>query len=196
VTEKEPRGPKDVGGSVAGTAPSGKGGASATSLPLDECMGRSLDQLANAFTASARRWELLVYPSLFAFFVLAAYGFYLVYSLTKDVARVVEEMRAVSGSMTRVAANMEQVAGNMLVISEDMGSMTAEIRQMSTNIAAMTEDVNAEAALMTQMTGHIANMDVSMAAMTTSMDQMRYHIAVMNQSVSRPMSFMNSVMPW
>ena len=31
----------------------------------------SLDRLARAFESSARRWELIVYPALFAFIVLA-----------------------------------------------------------------------------------------------------------------------------
>ena len=41
----------------------------------------SMDRLSEAFESSARRWELIVYPSLFAFIILAAYGFFLVYSL-------------------------------------------------------------------------------------------------------------------
>ena len=45
----------------------------------------SMDRLSMAFETSARRWELIVYPSLFAFILLAAYGFYLIFSLAKDV---------------------------------------------------------------------------------------------------------------
>ncbi|MGB5640738.1 MAG: hypothetical protein WBM63_16620, partial [Sedimenticolaceae bacterium] len=43
------------------------------------------DRLSEVFESSARRWELIVYPSLFAFIILAAYGFYLIYNLAKDV---------------------------------------------------------------------------------------------------------------
>jgi len=36
-----------------------------------------LERLANTFDSSARRWEMVVYPSLFAFVLLAGYGFFL-----------------------------------------------------------------------------------------------------------------------
>jgi len=45
----------------------------------------ALDRLSHAFETSAKRWELIVYPSMFAFIILASYGFYLVFSLAKDV---------------------------------------------------------------------------------------------------------------
>ncbi len=32
----------------------------------------AVDRLSQAFETSARRWELIVYPSLFAFIILAA----------------------------------------------------------------------------------------------------------------------------
>ena len=44
-----------------------------------------MDRLSLAFETSARRWELIVYPTLFAFIILAAYGFYLIFSLARDV---------------------------------------------------------------------------------------------------------------
>ncbi|MFN2168328.1 MAG: hypothetical protein ACK2U9_18960, partial [Anaerolineae bacterium] len=45
----------------------------------------AIERLSQAFETSAKRWELIVYPSLFAFIILAAYGFYLVFSLAKDI---------------------------------------------------------------------------------------------------------------
>ena len=55
-------------------------------LPLD--MAACMDKFARTFEASARRWELIVYPSMLAFIVLAAYGFFLIYTLTGDVGRL------------------------------------------------------------------------------------------------------------
>ena len=55
---------------------------------IENSIGESLDKLASGFTESARRWEMIVYPSLVAFIILAAYGFFLIYSLTSDVTRV------------------------------------------------------------------------------------------------------------
>ena len=50
-----------------------------------DCSGMVLAEFAKSFDKSARRWELIVYPSLFAFIILAMYGFFLIYSLTQDI---------------------------------------------------------------------------------------------------------------
>ena len=41
----------------------------------DERVERSFERLSETFETSARRWELIVYPSLFGFILLAGYGF-------------------------------------------------------------------------------------------------------------------------
>ncbi len=135
---------------------------------VDDCMGRSLDQLSKAFMGSARRWEMIVYPSLFAFIILAAYGFFLIYSLTKDTHLVVQDMH-------RITMNMEQVVMNMDKISK--------------NMVLMTQTVDSQSASMKEMVYHMRGMNISM-------NQMRYDMSVMNNSISRPMSFMNDFMPW
>ena len=83
---------------------------------MEACMGESLDKLSTAFMESARRWEMIVYPSLLAFIILAGYGFFLIYSLTKDVHLVVEDMHKVTASMERVVVNMDIVSKNMVII--------------------------------------------------------------------------------
>ena len=82
---------------------------------MDDCMGRSLDQLSKAFMASARRWEMIVYPALFAFIILAAYGFFLIYSLTTDISRVADDMNKITLTMERVAVNMDAGSKNMVL---------------------------------------------------------------------------------
>lgn len=160
----------EIGGYAASTESTGTGPKS-----MEECMGRSLESLSAAFRASARRWELIVYPALTAFIILAAYGFYLIYSLTKDVSRVADDMSAITANMVVVAQNMHKVAGTMDVISRN---------------------VEGQSVIMNDMAGNIRAMNASMQTMTASMDHLRYSMAVMNHSVSRPMSFMNSFMPW
>lgn len=131
---------------------------------MDDCMGRSLDQLSKAFMASARRWEMIVYPALFAFIILASYGFFLIYSLTTDIARVADDMNKISSTMEKVAVNMDAVSKNMVI---------------------MTQTVDNQSVSMKEMTYHIRGMNMSM-------NQMRYDMS----NVSRPMSFMNSFLPW
>lgn len=140
----------------------------AAAKTMEECLGKSLETLSNAFTASAKRWETIVYPSLFAFILLAAYGFYLIYNLTYDVKKV--------------AANMDSIATNMQVVATQMNSI-------SQNMVVLTQTVDSQSAAMNEMV-------VSMRHMSLSMNQMRYDLSIMNNSVSRPMSFMNSFMPW
>lgn len=135
---------------------------------MEDCLGRSLETLSSAFTASAKRWEMIVYPSLFAFILLAAYGFYLIFSLTNDVGKVADYMESISTNMNDVAVNMNAVSRNMVV---------------------MTQTVDSQSSSMNEMTLHMRHMSASMG-------QMRYDLSIMNNSVSRPMQFMNTFMPW
>jgi len=135
---------------------------------LEDGMGQSLETLASAFKASARRWEAIVYPSMFAFVLLAAYGFFLIYNLTTDVRRVADNMDNIVISMEEMSVNMEVVSHNMVV---------------------MTQTLDSQSSSMQEMTFYMRNMNVSMG-------QMRYDISIMNNSVSRPMQFMNTFMPW
>ena len=62
------------------TAPASSGathGGAAQQLDAPSAV-MHLERFARSFEISARRWELVVYPSLFAFIVLAAYGFFLI----------------------------------------------------------------------------------------------------------------------
>ena len=142
----------------------------------------AMDRLSEAFETSARRWELIVYPSLFAFIILAAYGFFLVYSLAKDVHYL-----AVS-----VDTNMTVLASNMQSVSDNMGQMTANIRVMSGHMAEINEKVGT----LEPMLQTIVSMDRSIQSMNQSTYAMGHDISRMNHNISRPMTFMNTFMPW
>jgi methyl-accepting chemotaxis protein len=142
----------------------------------------AIDRLSQAFETSAKRWELIVYPSLFAFIILAAYGFYLVFSLAKDVHYLAI---SVDSNMTVLASNMQSVADNM-------GQITANVRTMSVSVESMARDVSTLEPMLTSM----ETMDKSIQAITHSTFNMRNDMAVMNRSISRPMGFFNSFMPW
>lgn len=142
----------------------------------------AIDRLSQAFETSAKRWELIVYPSLFAFIILAAYGFYLVFSLAKDVHYL-----AIS-----VDTNMTVLASNMQSISDNVSQMSSNVRSMSVSVDSMARDVNA----LEPMLASMQDMDRAMQNMTLSTSSMRQDMAVMNQSISRPMHFMNWFMPW
>ena len=84
---------------------------------------------------------MIVYPSLFAFIILAAYGFYLVFSLAKDVHYL-----AIS-----VDSNMTVLASNMQSMSDDMGQMSANVRTMAVGVESMARDVSTLEPMLTSM---------------------------------------------
>jgi methyl-accepting chemotaxis protein len=117
------------------------------------------------------RLQLIVFTCLIAFFILAAYGFYLIYSLTKDVSHLASDVSTMSESITR----------NMDVIANTMGSISGRMD----NINNSTEMMANTAQNMAYSTQHMAN----------STDNMRYDLRRLNNAVSGPMDFMNNFMP-
>ena len=88
-----------------------------------------MDKFARSFEASARRWELVVYPSLLAFIVLAAYGFFLIYTLTNDVGRLARSIETMVVSMDNivtdlhaVSSNVGQISSTMTLVANDVGA--------------------------------------------------------------------------
>ena len=142
----------------------------------------AIDRLSQAFETSAKRWELIVYPSLFAFIILAAYGFYLIFSLAKDVHYL-----AIS-----VDSNMTVLASNMQSMSDDMRQMTANVRTMAVGVESVARDVTTLEPMLTSM----ESMDRAIQSLNFSTASMRDDMSIMNRNVSRPMHFMNSFMPW
>jgi methyl-accepting chemotaxis protein len=142
----------------------------------------AIDRLSQAFETSAKRWELIVYPSLFAFIILAAYGFYLIFSLAKDVHYL-----AIS-----VDSNMTVLASNMQSMSDDMGQMTANVRTMTLGVESMARDVSTLEPMLSSM----ESMDRAIQSLNFSTAVMRDDVSGLNRNIGRPMHFMNSFMPW
>lgn len=129
---------------------------------------RHMERLATAFESSARRWEMIVYPSLFAFIVLASYGFYLIYSLTHDVASLARNVSVLTQSIDHMVVNMDSISGNMISISGDLDRINLSMDTMNR----------------------------SAQSMAMSIDGMRYQVGAMNYNIGRPISQMSSFMPW
>ena len=130
----------------------------------EHCMAR----LADSFEASARRWELIVYPSMIAFILLAAYGFWLIYNLTHDIADVAKSVREMTASVTE---DLGEISGKMTHIA----TATSYMKPMSRDINHMTRNVN---------------------DMATSTSHMQYNMWQLNRNVSTPFNMMDNVMPF
>ncbi len=142
----------------------------------------AIDRLSQTFENSAKRWELIVYPSLFAFIILAAYGFYLIFSLAKDVHYL-----AIS-----VDSNMTVLASNMQSIADNVGQMSNNVRTLAVSVESISRDVSTLEPMLTSM----ETIDQAIQTMTYTTGHMSDDMAVMNRSISRPMSFMSGFMPW
>lgn len=109
---------------------------------MEDCLGKSLETLSSAFTASARRWETIVYPSLFAFILLAGYGFYLIYSLTQDAHRIANNMQLISSNMLVVAQRMEEVSHNTSQQTLAMNEIVGNMHNMNASMNQMRHDMS------------------------------------------------------
>ncbi len=78
-----------------------------------------------------RRLQLIVYPSLIAFAVLASYGFYLIYSLTRDIHLMTDSIIKMTESVDR----------NMTVMSGDVGKMNYSMVRMTEAVTNMQRDL-------------------------------------------------------
>lgn len=86
-----------------------------------------------------RRLQLVVYPSLIAFAVLASYGFYLIYSLTRDIHLMTESIIKMTESVDR---NMSVMSGDMGNMNYSMVHMTEAVTNMQRDLWSMNQNIS------------------------------------------------------
>ena len=109
---------------------------------VEHILSKSLDDLTKTFTASAKRWELIVYPAMFSFVVLAIYGFFLIFSLTKDISLISTEMVSMSQNMSTISQDMHQMNMIMQQQAIHVGEMNTNVRNMSMSMNQMRHDLS------------------------------------------------------
>lgn len=155
----------------------------------DNTCDPGMARLSEAFETSARRWELIVYPSLFAFVVLAAYGFFLIYRLAGDIHYLTD---SVDRNMSSMAMNFQDVSENMKNMADNVRTMTVSMDSIEGKIRVLEPMlVN-----MSSMDESMRSMRASTQSMTNGVHNMQYDMSRLNQSIGRPMSMMNTFMPW
>lgn len=148
-----------------------------------------IDRLASTFESSARRWELIVYPSLFAFIILASYGFYLIFSLSHDIASMTRSITALTENVDR---NMDIMANKVSLMSGNVDSMNGHIDTMSTHVSEMSVKMDN----LDHMRVSMDQMNMASQSMARSTDSIQHTMGALNYNVGRPMSQMGSFMPW
>jgi len=155
-------------------------------------MALYMSQFARSFEASARRWELVVYPSMLAFIILAAYGFFLIYQLTSDINKITYQMADIQTSMVNINQNFSSTTNNMNTVAKNMVRITGYMEQMSSDIKEQNAAMGAIVVTMQDMTRSIDSMSYTMYYMRHDTQLMGRNI----ENVSGPMRFMNSFVPW
>ncbi len=143
-----------------------------------DCSGMVLAEFAKSFDKSARRWELIVYPSLFAFIILAMYGFFLIYSLTQDIRTMAASidpkmgvnMGSLSSNVGLLSNNIELMSTHLEYISDNMETMSVDMQSMSTNIEQMTDTMGVMGTNMGQMDRSGSEISHNMVSMTKTME--------------------------
>ena len=152
-------------------------------IPLGLAAG--MDKFASAFEASARRWELVVYPTLLAFIVLAGYGFFLIYTLTTDVGRL--------------ARSIETMVVSMDDVVQDLHAVSTNVGQISSTMTLVANDVGSGTDAMKEMLVKMDSINKSMGVMTVPIYGMRNDMSRINDNmhqVTGPMKMMGGMFPF
>ena len=135
-----------------------------------------LERFARSFEISARRWELVVYPSLFAFIVLAAYGFFLIYSLTQDVAVMARSISTMTVAIDSMSDNMNTVSNRMQAVSLNMDDIARKmdvLEPMQTSMDSIDRSTQVMSVTTDAMRYNMTDLKVQMAGMNHSMSPLR-----------------------
>ena len=156
--------------------------------------GDAMERFVRVFEASARRWELVVYPAMLAFVVLAGYGFFLIYSLSKDIHIMAQ------GMDPQMAKHLADMSDSVILLSENIRTMTRRVHKMSGSMEDISGKMDAlqyfEPMLdnIRGMNASTAGMSANMERMTRTGDAMNYELGNMSQSM-RPMRTMGDFVP-
>ena len=147
---------------------------------------RELRDFEKKSEGSNKTMQMLVYPAMFAFIILAAYGFYLIQSLSSDVHDMSNTIASMAGSVEK---NMDSISGTMSGMSVHMNKLVSTTQSMSGDIGSMNQNTNA----MVSSIGGLKSATYDMAASTNNMQRDMWSL---NQSISKPLGFMNNFLPW
>ena len=152
-----------------------------------------LQEFEKKADATTRRLQILVYPAMIAFIILASFGFYLIYSLTSDVNRMADTISHMSGSIDRnmdsISGTMGHMSGKMDILADSTQSMSTNVGTMSTNVGSMTDNT-------VEMVNSIGGLRAATYDMAASTNNMQRDMWSLNKNISTPLSFMNNFLPW
>lgn len=156
----------------------------------------AIERLCTTFQRSARRWEMIIYPSVIMLILMIAGAFFFIYKLTSEMRGLAVQMQPEMGlHLNRVAESVGQLSTSLDKMSRNIDTMRVRIEAMSNDVGKISKQMVYMENLQT-MTQQMAQMNQSIYVMTAHTNAMRWNMQNMNNSISRPLSMMNSFMPW
>jgi hypothetical protein len=148
--------------------------------------------------AKGQRLQFIVYSALFAFIILASYGYFLIYNLTHDVHSMSRQMTQMSLTFQRMTSSVES---NMDIIALNIQSMTrtvgTSLPSMSKDTSKLDKNTREMASTFLLLNKEISLMSTNLTFMTNATVNMQRDLWSMNKNVSDPMgTMMGNMMPW
>ncbi len=153
----------------------------------------ALTKFSRSFEASAHRWEMLVYPAMLVFFIMATSGFYLIYSLTVDMHTLANHVDPqMAENLDTMSTHIEHLSGNIHDMTGRIAHMSDSIDHINMSIGTMNVTMGDISYKMDPLLENIADMNFSMRQMTTATGIMSRDMSNMNYNIGKPMS----IFPW
>ena len=152
-----------------------------------------LHELEKREESATRRLQILVYPAMVAFIVLASYGFYLIQSLTTDVGTMAVSIVTISDSINH---NMEVISTSTVKMSDSTRQMSDKMTNLVNSTEAMTGRVGEMTTDVGSMSNNIGVMRNATTDLATSTNNMQQDMWSLNQNISTPLSMFNKFIPW
>ena len=160
----------------------------------------ALTHFAKTFESSAKRWERVVYPAIVVLGILGISGFWLIYSLTRDVHELASHVDPkMERNLARMSENLSTLSQNIGVMTNEVSEMKSHIAHLDSTILVMQEDmsnISTKLDTLPHLLFNVSEMNQSMKVITANTAFMSRDVGMMNQNVGRPMNFMNSFAPW
>ena len=152
-----------------------------------------LQEFEKKADSTTKRMKMMVYPAMVAFFILAAFGFYLIFSLTSDVRRMANTFVHMSGSIEK---NMDSISGTMGKMSGQMNNLVSSTSNMSESVGDMSSNVGNMTDNTVEMVNSISGLRAATYDMAASTNNMQRDMWSLNKNISTPLSAMNKFLPW
>ena len=158
----------------------------------------SLVERRKDIDVKGQRLQLIVYTALFAFIILAAYGYYLIFNLTHDVHSLSNDVRQMTKSVNKMSLSvnihMEIISDNIIKMQESTALMANTVAkampEMSENTTKMTTVAENVSSRIDSISSNIQTISVGLISMQRDMWSI-------NRKFSNPAeSVFDSVMPW